>query len=47
MGLEPQNAEARFGLGTLMLAKKEYDAAITTLEALTLSETPLDRQHSI
>ncbi len=42
LGLEPQNAEARFGLGTLMLAKKEYDAAITTLEALTLSETPLD-----
>ena len=41
--LEPQNAEAQFGLGTLTLARKEYDAAITTLEPLTLSETPLDR----
>jgi tetratricopeptide (TPR) repeat protein len=40
--LEPQNVEAQFGLGTLMLARKEYDRAITTLEPLTLTETPHD-----
>ena len=42
LALEPQNAEALFGFGTLMLAKKQYDAAITTLEPLTRTETPHD-----